>query len=44
MVFIDLEKTYDKVSREVLCECLEKKEVLTAYIRTIKRYGRESEH
>ena len=25
MVFIDLEKAYDSVSHEVLCECLEKK-------------------
>ena len=34
--FIDLEKVYDKVHREMLWECLEKKEVPVAYIRTIK--------
>jgi len=32
MVFIDLEKAYDKASCEVPWECLEKKEVSTAYI------------
>jgi len=36
IVFIDLEKEYDKFPCEVLWECLEKKEVLMAYIRTIK--------
>ena len=36
MVFIDLEKTYDRVLREVLWECLEKKEVSPLYIRLIK--------
>jgi len=35
-VFIDLEKEYDSISREVLWECLEKKEVQRAYIRAIK--------
>ena len=36
MVFIDLEKAYDKVSREILGDCLEKKEVLVVYIQPIK--------
>jgi len=36
MVFIDLEKAYDRVSREVLWECLEKKDVSMTYIRVIK--------
>jgi len=36
MVIIDLEKVYDRVSREVLWECLAKKEVFVAYIRAIK--------
>ncbi|PKA54309.1 hypothetical protein AXF42_Ash000142 [Apostasia shenzhenica] len=34
--FIDLEKTYDKVSREKLWSVLEKKEIYTAYIQVIK--------
>jgi len=36
MVFIDLKKAYDRVLREVLWSCLEKKGVSPLYIRVIK--------
>ena len=36
IVFIDLEKRYERVQREVLWKCLEKKEVSVMYIRAIK--------
>ena len=36
IVFIDLEKAYDSVPRELLWECLEKKGMSVEYIRVIK--------
>jgi len=36
MVFIDLEKAYNRVPRKVLWSCLEKKEVSPLYISVIK--------
>jgi len=36
VVFIDLEKAYNKIPREVLWKCLEKKGVSPVYIQIIK--------
>ena len=36
MVFIDLEKAYDRVRHDLVWSCLEQKGVLPAYIRVIK--------
>ena len=36
MIFIDLEKTYDRVPREVLWKVLEKKRFRIAHIRVVK--------
>jgi len=36
LVFIDLEKAYDRVPRDLVWSCLEQKGVLPAYIRVIK--------
>jgi len=40
MLFIDLEKAYGRMSHEMFRRCLEKKELLLAYIEVIKdMYG-----
>ena len=36
IVYIDLEKEYDRVLREILCRCLDKKGVPVAYMRAVK--------
>jgi hypothetical protein len=36
MVFIDLEKTYDKIARNVMWWALDKHKVPTKYVRLIK--------
>jgi len=41
IVFIDLEKAYDRVPHEVLWRCLEEKRVLLWYIRVIKNIYEE---
>lgn len=42
MAFIDLQKAYDEVLREVLWRCLKAKSVLVAYTRSIKDVYNES--
>ena len=41
MVFMDLEKIYDRIPCQMVWESLEKKEVLAAYIRAIKDMCKE---
>jgi len=36
MMFVDLEKAYDRVQCKVLWECLEKKGLSVAYVQAIK--------
>ena len=42
MIFIDLEKAYDRVSRELLWSCLEAKGVSSTYTQIIKDMHEES--
>uniref|UniRef100_A0A1U7WMT4 Uncharacterized protein LOC104225472 n=1 Tax=Nicotiana sylvestris TaxID=4096 RepID=A0A1U7WMT4_NICSY len=45
MVFIDLEKTHDKVPREVLWRCLEARGVTVAYISVrVRMVAGDSDH
>ena len=43
-MLIDIEGAYSRVSSEVLCECLEKKEVSMTYIRAIGFLGPKSKN